>query len=136
MDRRTLRIALLAALALGACDHQPTTADTVAGLYTLVSADGGALPATLSESESGSVRVTGGSLNLTSDVDCVLQRDFRNTSGNSVNVTHDVAFCSWTRTGSAISLRLEGAAAVAGTVEDAGATLTFTLDGHALRFER
>ncbi len=98
--------------------------------------DGSALPGTLSETASEKVEITSGSLVLGRNLQCMLTRQFRTTTNGTALVTSETDACTWTRTGSAAFLTIDGVGAIPGTWDKDAATLDFTIGGHVLTFVR
>jgi hypothetical protein len=77
LSRCAAPILATALLSLAACSDDPLTIEGLAGQYVMTAAEGQALPATVSTSDTLEIEVTGGTLLLLANAQYSLDVDFR-----------------------------------------------------------
>ncbi len=93
MVRRVLVACLV--FGLGACGDDSVSPADVAGTYTLLSVDGGGLPAVIEESTDFLLEFTAGSATLNADLTCSLSFDLRETDQGTVTTDTLVSACTY-----------------------------------------
>ncbi len=124
---------LFGALAWTGCKREPqatTAASDPAGTYTLVSIDGKPVPCTISH-EGASPTIKSGTFIINSDGTCTSTMLFSvPPGGDSTREVH----ATFTREGSTLTMRWQGAGITTGTVQ--GNTFTMNNEGMALAYRR
>ncbi len=93
---RRIFLAVLVLIGLVACGDDSVSPADVAGTYTLVSVDGGGLPAVIQESTDFLLEFTAGSATLNADLTCSLSLDLRETDQGTVTTDTLVSACTYT----------------------------------------
>ena len=131
--RRAVALQLGAILTLGlllsACNKQETkvtTGSDLTGVYNLASVDGKQVPATVSH-EGAALQVRSGSLTINADGTCASKMVFVPPSGQET--THDVS-ATYTRDGSKLTMKWQGAGVTTGTLDGN----TFTMNNEGMLF--
>jgi hypothetical protein len=101
-----------------------------------VSVDAEQLPAVLSDDGATRVEVTGGNAQLRADGSCDVRRQLRTTAAGGTSTSTDAHGCTWTRSGSAIFLTLDGGGLYPGTWDDTAFTLELLIEGGSYLFAR
>jgi len=135
---RRAAAALLGALLLAAIPFLPARAHAapaaangdIAGVYTLVSVNGSAVPMTL-EHEGAKLVIRSGAFTINADGTCVSKMVFVPPPGQEV--TREVR-ATYTRQGTKLTMQWEGAGITEGTVE--GATFTMNNEEMVLAYRK
>jgi hypothetical protein len=123
---------LIGGLFLVACQQKVENANVIypaadyTGNYKLVAVDGATVPATVSH-DGREMLVRSGTFEINADGTCVSKTIFSPQSGYEVS---RVANAIYTRNGSELKMRWEGAGNTTGTIEGD----TFTMDNHGMVF--
>ena len=133
MNRRlttvtTVFLALVVGLAIQACSKQEIGSGDpeIAGAYTLVSVDGNEMPATVSH-DGATIQVRSGTFIINADGTCSSKTVFVPPTGTETEREVDATY---TREGSKLTMKWEGAGMTVGTVDGN----TFTMDNEGMIF--
>jgi hypothetical protein len=123
---------VLALLLVTACkpDAKGLAGSDITGVYTLVQADGKPMPATLSH-EGAELELRSGSFTVAADGSCTTRTTFVPPSGKEA--TRE-ASARYTREGSQLSMKWQGAGTTTAKVE--GGTLTMNNEGMVLVYKK
>ncbi len=119
-------------LACAGCNKEPKASADInpVGTYALVSVDGKKVPCAI-EHEGHSVNVKSGSFIINADGTCSSRMVF--SPGSGADATREVK-ATYTRQGSQLTMRWEGAGMTTGTVE--GDTFTMNNEGMVLAYRK
>ncbi len=123
----------LTALFLSACSGDKSNvanAPDITGVYSLVSVDGAKVPTTISH-DGAKIDVRSGTFTINADGTCSSQMDFVPPTG--VAATREVK-ATYTREGSNLEMRWEGAGMTRGTVQ--GNTFTMNNEGMTFSYQK
>jgi hypothetical protein len=125
-------LALVVGLALQACSKQEIGSGDpeIAGAYTLVSVDGNEMPASVSHG-GAAMKVLSGTFVINADGTCSSKTVFVPPTGTETEREVDATY---TREGSKLTMKWEGAGMTVGTVE--GDTFTMDNDGMVFVFKK
>jgi hypothetical protein len=126
-------VLVLAALFLSACSGDKTNvgnAPDITGVYALVSVDGAKVPTTISH-DGARIEVRSGTFTIKADGTCSSKMDFVPPTGAE---TTRVVKATYTRQGSNLEMRWEGAGMTRGTVR--GNTFTMNNEGMTLSYQK
>jgi len=123
-----LCVLLTAGLLLSACKPEAKVAKDVdpTGVYTLVSVNGNAVPASVSH-DGTALQVRSGTFTIKADGTCGTKTVFVPPSGQEA--TRDVS-ATYTKEGSKLTMKWQGAGMTTGTIEGN----TFTMDNEGMLF--
>ena len=131
----TLAVALC--LACGGGTGDPTSPQAqVVGTYTLQTADGKTVPATVQQDPTLTIEVLGGSATIDANGTCSIKLSYRGTgSDGSVMTADPVQTCTWQLSGATLGLRWSDNTTSTASFTG-GNTLALSQDGYADVFKK